>query len=188
MNGGGPGAAAYRLTRPGYDVVHPAIDVSRVASGAARGRTLIIVVAPNDVQIIQIAQQQGNDPAGVFGNDIVAGGGPIPALAANENLFFIGHGIAGGGGNAEIGDANGAFAVDGLELWDNFSAIFPGGYGGDVYIDACYSANYPAGMFSLIETFKANADLVLNHTFVFGRTGQVAGLMPPPGDPTWVQA
>lgn len=150
---------------------------------------MIIVASPNDQTIINIAQNQSANNVNTYGNTYVMGNS-IPQLGPNENLFIIGHATPRGDSNLpELGDANGAFAVDGQELYGNLEPIFPAGYAADVYIDACSSANWGRGGFSFIELFKSQIAPVFNGVRVFGRLGEVSGNIPDPNDNSvWRQA
>jgi hypothetical protein len=154
---------------------------------------LIIVLAPGDEEIVSRSRDQCFNFPEKYGEiTYVAGPGrnDIPQAGPHENVFFVGHGVSlGGSGNAEIGEERGRFAFDGIQLWERFGrAVFPSLYAGDVYIDACESADFPAEMFSVIETFRSQSDLTLNNSSVFGRTGSPVGDIPPPGDEAWVEA
>lgn len=150
---------------------------------------MIIVASPADQTIIKTARNQSYNFPGIYGETYVMGGDKeIPKLAPEENLFVIGHGIEkGGSGVAEIGDASGAFAVDGLELWDNLKAIFPDMYSGDIFVDACKSANFAEDNFSLIEVLKTQVDVAFTDVDVFGRYGDVGGPIPGPTEEGWTR-
>lgn len=165
------------------------IGNARLITVRTGGFRVIIVLSPNDAGIINLARGQSHAQPGTFGQTFVTNGGQIPQLQPNESLVFIGHGTTRGTENSpQIGDANGDFGLDGVELWDNFRSRFPAGYTANVYIDACQSANFPRNMFSLIEVFKSQADPHLPRTRIFGRAGAAAGAIPAPGDRGWVQA
>jgi hypothetical protein len=150
---------------------------------------VIIVLAPGDDRVIEAAKAQSQNFPEIYGRTYVAQRDAIPMLDENEDLFFSGHGIArGNSGNAEIGDEDGAFALDGLELWDNFKGIFPDMYQGNVYVDACEAADFAAGMFSLIETFRSQSSVELGDVSVFGRAGGAGFDVPPPDDASWIEA
>lgn len=150
---------------------------------------MIIVASPGDNNIIQLAQNQSQQSHNIFGNTHVMGTNQIPPLGLNEHLFILGHGIKKGDSNLpEIGDENGAFALDGDELFDNLRSVFPAGYAADVYIDACQSANIPRGDFSFVELFKTRITNVFEGVRVFGRVGDICGNTPHPGDTQWRQA
>ena len=151
---------------------------------------MIIVMAPGDATIVSQSRAQSYNFPAIYGETYIAGGrAAIPQAAPGENVFFVGHGVSqGGSGNAEIGEAAGDFGMDGEELWDNFKEIFPDLYNGDVYIDACASADPVEDLFSVIETFKAQSAITLDSSAVFGRTGSPVGDIPQPGDAAWVEA
>jgi hypothetical protein len=147
---------------------------------------LIIVLAPEDDVIVRQSRAQSYNFPEIFGETYIAGRDAIPQAGPRETVFFIGHGTERGrSGNAEIGARGGAFGFDGLELWQSFREIFPDLYAGNVFIDACESADFADDMFSLIEVFRSQSDLTLQDTSVFGRAGGPEGPMPPPGDDAW---
>jgi hypothetical protein len=151
---------------------------------------MIIVLAPNDGNLIRSARRQSANFPEIYGRTYLGDGSvAIPPLGELEDLFFSGHGlIDGASGNAEIGDAGGDFALDGLELWDNFKDIFPDMYQGRIYIDACEAADFGQDMFSLIETFSSQSDVTLGDAGVYGRSGDVGYEIPQPDDPGWTSA
>lgn len=133
---------------------------------------MIIVMSPSDQDIITAARNRAYNFPADFGKVYIAGKDKIPMLGEGEALYFTGHAVRNGSsGNAEIGDESGAFGMDGLELWDNFKELMPSMWQGDVYVDACESADFDFDMFSLIETFKSQSGVGFANTEVYGRTG-----------------
>lgn len=150
---------------------------------------MIIVLAPNDDRVVRAARAQSYNFPGIFGETYIAGRDAVPEAGPTEAVFFFGHGTSlGDSGNAEIGEKSGDFALDGLELWDNYKDVFPDLYTGDVYVNACESADYPEDMFSLIETFRSQSAIALNDSSVFGRTGSPDISLPQPGTDAWTEA
>jgi hypothetical protein len=154
------------------------------------GGQLIIVLAPRDADIVRNSRAQSFNFPEIYGETYIAGEGAVPQLGVGEDVFFVGHGVVvGDSGNAEIGDEDGDFAVNGIELWQQFEDIFPDMYQGRVYIDACHSADFPDDAFSVIETFKSQSAIGLGDTQVFGRTGDPVGDIPrPDAVNTWFEA
>jgi hypothetical protein len=150
---------------------------------------MIIIVCTDDPGLTNIAQQSIVAHPGVFGNFYQIYTNPIPQIGAAENLFIIAHGAYNGDdNNPVIGDQANAFYVNAVELWENIQNIFPHGYQGNVYIDACESADNDAQTFSFAEVFLTQIQAMFGTTQVYGRNGTVGGQIPVPGDPTWVQA
>jgi hypothetical protein len=142
---------------------------------------MIIVASPSDAGIIATARAQSNNWPDIYGDTYILGQDQLPPLEAGENLFVIAHGIAkGASGVAEIGEQSGAFYVNGLEFWDNLKGIFHSLYSGDIYIDACFSANVAYDNFSFIEVLKAKTDGALTDVDIFGRFGRIGGDIPDP--------
>jgi hypothetical protein len=150
---------------------------------------MIIILAPDDADLVRAAQAQAYNFPEIYGRAYIAGQDQIPQLGPNESLYFTGHGVkVGDGGNAEIGDENGDLAMDGLELWDNFRHVFPDMWDGSVYVSACESADFARGMFSIIEVFKTQADMVFDGAPIYGQTGSPGFDIPNPGSQDWFEA
>ena len=148
----------------------------------------MIICLTNDSEIIAAAEAQSINNPHIYGAVYVAPNltSEIPKLDYDENLFFTGHGVAGGDGSVpEIGDEDGDFALNGLDLWATFSEIFPDGYTGAVYIDCCYASDAPFDSFALTETFKSQFAVDFDGREVFGRSGGVGFDIPLPGDASW---
>jgi hypothetical protein len=151
---------------------------------------MIIILAPSDATIIATARLQSFNFPETYGAVYIMGRDQVPLAGETENVFFSGHALVNGStGGPEIGEENGDLAMSGLELWENFKRVFPDQYQGDVFVDACESADNDTDMFSLIEQFRSQSDLNLDSTAVYGRTGSPAAgdPIPPPGDEAWVE-
>lgn len=165
---------------------------------------MIIVLSPGDADLIASARRQSFNETGIYGETFVvwttgvAGNKvthfldshdvevPAPQLGAREKLFVSGHGVAEGGtGVAEIGDAEGGYAMDGIEFHQNvFDKIRPAIYEEDIYVDACSSANWGEDNFSFIEVLKTQVDVSPGcDSDVFGRWGDVGYEIPHPDAP-----
>jgi hypothetical protein len=163
---------------------------------------MIIIVAPKDSALIQNNAQQSRNFPEIYGDSYVYDGNSYwkmeynsstgrfegkpdnnPRLEAGENVFISGHAIEKGDtGNAEIGDESGGVSLNGIELWDKVvEPIIPDLYRGSFFVDACSSADFARGAFSVIETFKSQADINLESPAIYGRTGDVGYEIPRPG-------
>jgi hypothetical protein len=150
---------------------------------------MIIVVCTDDAALVAIARASSQSHPAVFGNYYQIYTQQIPQLAAAENLFLIAHGAyAGDDNNPVIGDARNAFYVNAVELFENIRGLFPVGYSGNVYIDACESADHDEETFSFCEVFLTQIQAVHGGNRVFGRNGAVRGMIAQPGDAGWVEA
>lgn len=153
---------------------------------------MIIVVSPADKRIVKTAKEQSYNFPDIYGSTFIIGENEIPELDHNEDLFIIGHGIKeGDSGVAEIGNADGAYAFDALELWDSLiKQVLPDMYSGNIYVDACSSADWAWDNFSFIETLQTQVDVADSvDARVFGRVGEVGGGIPAPTDPnSWTEA
>lgn len=109
--------------------------------------------------------------------------------ATSEDLFIIAHGAyAGDDNNPVIGDEKNAFYVNAVELYENLGRIFPQGYSGSVYIDACESADNSPETFSFSEVFASQIQKDHGVVRVYGRNGDADGQIPLPGAPGWREA
>jgi hypothetical protein len=146
---------------------------------------MIIIVCTDDKQLEEIASASSQKYFDVFGNYFNAFDKEIPILQSSENLFIIAHGAFDGDeGNPVIGDKKKGFYVNGLELWENLKKIFPVNYTGNVYIDACESADHDNSVFSFIEVFYSQYNLKFT-TMVFGINGASSGLIALPANKKW---
>ncbi|HSV55331.1 MAG TPA: hypothetical protein VLJ57_24625 [Burkholderiaceae bacterium] len=97
-------------------------------------------------------------------------------LGNNENLFISAH-----GNNREIGNENGPKGYTPQQLKQILvDYVFPGNYGGRVYVSACGSA--PVYVNNLLRAFGA-----AYNGRIFGIFGDVDYAIDPPGA-TWVTA
>jgi len=150
---------------------------------------MIIVVCTDDASLIDVARDSSAAAPAIFGNYYQIYAQQIPNLAAAEDLFLIAHGAyAGDDNNPVIGDERNAFYVNAVELFQNIQSLFPAGYSGIVYIDACESADHDEETFSFSEVFLTQIHAVHGSTHVFGRNGTVGGTIPLPGSAGWVEA
>ncbi|HEY2767076.1 MAG TPA: hypothetical protein VGI76_02395 [Solirubrobacteraceae bacterium] len=160
---------------------------------------MVIVVCRDDRQLVGLAQTSSANHGfgGVFKLDTPQG--QVPPLGAGEDLFIIAHGAVtdpSQPGNAMIGNQKaGGYGYNAVDLFARLVklGIFPQGYRGDVYISACYSADWlttrnDAG-FSFIEVFTAQIDSKIcgYKGRVYGHRGEVEGEIPPPGDQSWIR-
>lgn len=150
---------------------------------------MILIVCTDDANLTAIAQHSANGNPAVFGHYYQAFGHQVPLLGVHEDLFIIAHGAYhGDDGNPVIGDQAAAFYVNAVELYQNIAHIFPQGYTGNVYIDACESADGTAYTFSFTEVFLTQIHVHFGQTAVYGRNGAAGGLIPLPGSAGWVRA
>jgi hypothetical protein len=149
---------------------------------------MIIICCTDDPSLRQIAINSAASSANTFGQIYQIFKGQIPQLGLKENLFIIAHGaFADKSGNPVIGDKDmrRPFALNGIELWQNINGIFPAGYSGNVYIDACESADHDDQVFSFIEVFYTQVNLHFPRTMVYGRNGSPGGLISLPTSNAW---
>lgn len=151
---------------------------------------MIIVVCTDDPGLVAIARECTRINAPVYGNNYKIFHNVIPPLTQYENLFVIAHGaFRGDDGNPVIGDQEAAFYVNGVALYENLAPIIPANYRGNVYVDACESANNNAYTISFCEAFKSQIQPSRNPApRVYGRNGTVGGLIPLPDAPGWREA
>ena len=152
---------------------------------------MIIVVCRDDPGLVAIANLSRQGNPGVFGAVHQVFGNQIPQLGVNENLFLISHGVKDGDdGNPTIGGAADDFWVNAVQLFDALVAgnLFPPGYAGSVFIDACEASDHDDDTFSFAEVFRAPIQGRHGQVRVYGRSGTAAGLIPLPGSPGWRQA
>ena len=152
---------------------------------------MIIICCTDDPGLRQIAIASASSSPNTFGQIYQIFKGQIPQLGLRENLFIIAHGaFADRSGNPVIGDKdmNRPFALNGIELWENTKGIFPAGYSGNVYVDACESADHDKVVFSFIEVLYSQINLHFPRTMVYGRNGSQGGLIPLPTSNTWKAA
>lgn len=150
---------------------------------------MILVVCSDDPGLVTIAQNTSQSDTNVFGNYYQIYN-PIPTLGPAENLFVIAHGsYLGDDNNPVIGDEEAAFYVNAVEFWENIKSIFPRGYTGSVYIDACEAADHDLNTFSFTEVFLTQIQVAYGSTLVYGKNGiSDSALVTPPGDASWTQA
>lgn len=162
------------------------------------GETVVIVVCRDDPELVVTAKDSAaaNRFGSVFKLD---DGGPIPALQAKEDLFIIAHGAVtdkNEPGNAMIGDQrDGGYGYNAVDLFARLVAlrIFPAGYQGNVYVSACYSADwlttYKDAGFSFIEAFRTQIESKIfgYKGCVYGHKGAIDGDIPQRDDPSWVR-
>lgn len=152
---------------------------------------MIIVVCRDDPGLVAIANLSRQGNPGVFGAVHQVFGNQIPQLGVNENLFLISHGVKDGDdGNPTIGGAADDFWVNAVQLFDALVAgnLFPPGYAGSVFIDACEASDHDDDTFSFAEVFKAQIQGWFGTVRVFGRSGAVGGLIPLPNANGWREA
>jgi hypothetical protein len=116
----------------------------------------------------------------------------LPRLQRGERLMFTGHAMLDPQtGASEIGNEADNFGLSGRELYENFKAIIPDGWGGTVYVDGCQSADRPLdGGFSLAENFKSAIEGLRpgEAVDVFGRLGAASMEIPPFESELWKKA
>ena len=149
---------------------------------------MIIIAATDDPNLDTIAINSAARARDTYGDIYKVFEHQIPPLGDEENLFIIAHGAyEGDEGGPVIGSATDDFYLTPMDTYQNLQSIFPNGYSGNVYIDACESATEES-VVSFIVLLKT---VLLDNGFdcrVFGREGLASGLIPLPGNPDWVEA
>ncbi|HYE75899.1 MAG TPA: hypothetical protein VEF04_21320 [Blastocatellia bacterium] len=149
---------------------------------------MIIIVCTDDPKLEVIAKGSSESNPEVYGKYYKVFG-TIPKLGKHENLFIIAHGAyKGDDRNPVIGDKRQAFYVNAVELYLNIKRIFPVEYDGNVYVDACESADHDEETFSFIEALLTQIQVDHSDTDVYGRNGTASGLIPLPNARGWVKA
>lgn len=149
---------------------------------------MIIIACTDDPGLVDIARQSILNDPDTFISYYKVFHRAIPALGLDEDLFIIAHGaFQGDEGRPVIGDADAdrAFYLDGQQCYVNIQSIFPSGYSGKVYVDACESADSSKKIDSFITTLQNQFLLNAQNTPVFGINGTSSGLIPLPDDPKW---
>ncbi|WP_431224955.1 hypothetical protein ACQ86O_09060 [Serratia sp. L9] len=148
---------------------------------------MILIVCTDDENLIAVANRSIIKSPLVFGSRYQVFHDVLPALSVDENLFIIAHGaFLGDNGLPVIGDKAAAFYLNGNTLYQSITAIIPDHYQGDIYIDACESADNTEEMLSFAETFYVYFHDEHKDSHVFGVNGSSSGLIPIPGDPKWI--
>jgi len=150
---------------------------------------MILIVCTDDPSLVNVARHSSNGHLPIFGDYFQIYSQQIPRLHADENLFIIAHGAyQGDDGNPVIGDQRNAFYVNAADLKLNLDSLFPEKYRANVFVDACESADNNGDTVSFIEMLSA----VLHDSYpgveVYGRNGIANGLIPLPGNPSWIRA
>ncbi len=111
----------------------------------------------------------------------------LRSLKKSENLFIISHGaFQGDNDRPVIGDKAKAFYLNGDALYKSIKDIIPEDYRGDIYIDACESADSTEDLISFADTFYLEFHQDYPTSGVYGITGVSHGLIPLPSDSKWV--
>ncbi|TQI82337.1 hypothetical protein FHU10_2694 [Serratia fonticola] len=148
---------------------------------------MILIVCTDDDSLVTIANRSIIKNPLTFGLHYQVFQELLPPLAKYENLFIIAHGaFLGDNGMPVIGDQEEDFYLNGSTLYQSIAAIIPGDYQGNVYIDACESADNTEEMLSFAETFYVYFRDKHKDSHVFGVNGCSSGLIPLPDDPKWI--
>lgn len=149
---------------------------------------MIIIACTDDPELVDIAKKSILNEPEVFLSYYKVFHGAIPLLGQDEDLFIIAHGaFQGDEGRPVIGDqdAGRAFYLNGEQCYLNLSSIFPQGYSGRVFVDACESADSSRAVDSFITTLQVQFLVNSFNTQVYGINGESAGLIPLPDNPKW---
>ncbi|GAB2950979.1 hypothetical protein [Hafnia psychrotolerans] len=149
---------------------------------------MILIVCTDDPSLEQIARDTLDSNPIIYKSSYKIFQSQLRQLGQGEDLFVIAHGAFHGDNDLPvIGDEAKAFYVNGDTLYLNIKGIFPEGYKANVYIDACESANTSATLLSFTTMFYLDFHPDFSASKVYGITGVSDGLIPPPGDSTWVE-
>lgn len=150
---------------------------------------MILIVCTDDPALVNVARHSSNGNLPIFGDYFQIYNQQIPTLHADENLFIIAHGAYNGDdGNPVIGDQRNAFYVNAADLELNIRSILPESFRGNVFVDACESADHDESTVSFIEMLSAVLHDRYPRLEVYGRNGTANGLIPLPGNPSWIRA
>lgn len=149
---------------------------------------MIIVACTDDPNLVEIAQKSSQKYPAVFGKYYKVFDTVIPQIDRGEDLFVIAHGVYNGDeGRPVIGDRQRDFYLNAEDLYLNLKTHFPQGYKGNIFIDACESADYnnTVSFIEILKTFINDGGL---KSRVFGREGCSSGLISLPTDRGWIEA
>ncbi|MFI8417202.1 hypothetical protein ACQKDS_12235 [Serratia sp. NPDC078593] len=150
---------------------------------------MILVVCTDDSNLISVANRSILKYPLVYGQRYQVFHDDLPMLKADENLFIIAHGAFLGDNGLPVigdGDTNRDFYINGNTLYQSLASKFPPDYVGNVYIDACESADNTEEMLSFAETFYVYFAVDHQNSGVFGINGASSGLIPLPDNPKWI--
>ncbi|MEE8294694.1 MAG: hypothetical protein V3R64_03195 [Sphingomonadales bacterium] len=147
---------------------------------------MIIVICNDDPSLMGIANVSASQDPDVFGAVYQAYGVPIPQLAKGENLFILSHGaLLGDEDGPVIGGKEDDFYTTPSMLFANIQNLFPPGWSGNVFIDACESATKNKALLSFAQVFLYPMADKNPNVHVSGIVGLSSGLIPLPDDPKW---
>ncbi|AYA05597.1 MULTISPECIES: hypothetical protein [Rahnella] len=148
---------------------------------------MILIVCTDDPELEHVASASMAQYQSVFKSSYKIFHSELRLLGKSENLFIISHGaFQGDNDRPVIGDKAKAFYVNGDTLYLNVKSIFPPDYTGNVYIDACESADSTDVLLSFAQTFYLDFHPDSPTSKVFGLTGVSSGLIPLPDNTAWV--
>lgn len=150
---------------------------------------MIIIVCTDDPRLVRIADASIRKAPKIYGLRHQIFRNELPKLSRDEDLFIIAHGaFQGDEGQPVIGDHTAAFYLSGDQCYLNMATVFPEGYKGRVFVDACQSADDSPDIDSFITTLQTQFLVNEQNVQVYGINGASSGLIPLPEDPKWVPA
>ncbi len=148
---------------------------------------MIIVVCTDDPGLEGITMLSANKHPGVFGDVYKVYDRRIPPLKEKENLFILAHGaFRGDEGKPIIGDQSEDFYISAGALAVSTRHLYPNGWTGNVYVDACYSAMEDEELLSFARLLAYPLAEINASVRVSGRQGLSSGLIALPGDSGWI--
>ena len=147
---------------------------------------MIIVVCTDDPGLIGIARASERNNSKAFGVVHRVFDKVISQLKPDENLFIIAHGaFEGDEDKPVIGDKVHDFFLPAGALFESIRHLFPPGYKGRIFIDACESAKDDEATMSFAELFYYLCAFDHLKTSVSGRNGLASGLIATADDMGW---
>lgn len=148
---------------------------------------MIFIVCTDDPTLELVACNSVVKDQAVFRTSYKVFQSQLRLLEQSEDLFIISHGaFQGDNGRPVIGDKTKDFYLNGDSLYLNIKSIIPQSYIGNVYIDACESADSTEVLLSFAQTFYLEFHADYPTSKVFGITGVSSGLIPLPDNTAWV--
>ena len=148
---------------------------------------MILIVCTDDPVLERVAKETLRRYPGIYSATYKIFHSQLRELRKDEDLFIISHGaFQGDNDRPVIGDKEKAFYLNGDALYLNIKEIIPENYKGNVYIDACESADSTEDLLSFAETFYLDFHADHQASKVLGITGVSNDLIPLPDDSKWI--